>query len=177
MVRMRRVSTQVHGCMRPAAIRRSKSYRRPSSSAMLPGLISRLLTTYPNLHAIDQRALVMNATMKNSDGDAVIKLEIMGAILSSEAWRGDRLHSSRASRARLSCPRYSSMLKPAVARSMCTRKITSFWKLREEEGGRAALRRHRPYRGGSARSSTRSSYAICVYSRTIVSSGRARGRR
>ena len=31
--------------------------------------------------------------------------------------------------------------------------------------------------GGSARSLTRSSYAICVYSRTIVSSGRARGRR
>ena len=82
-----------------------------------PGLISRLLTTYPNLHAIDQRALVANATMKNSDGDAVVSSRSWGNTF--EPKLGAAIDATAAGVAsEVVVSRYSSMLKPAVARSM-----------------------------------------------------------
>ena len=115
-------STWLHAACSDSALKELPSALVLSDA---PGLISRLLTTYPNLHAIDQRALVANATMKNSDGDAVVSSRSWGNTF--EPKLGAAIDATAAGVAsEVVVSRYSSMLKPAVARSMCTRKITSF---------------------------------------------------
>ena len=91
-----------------------------------PGLTALLLAAYPQMHAVDRLALERNATN-------TAPLAILSG-MSARSWSNgfapklaaavDVAAAGVASEMLVS--RYSSMLKPAVARSMCTRRVSHF---------------------------------------------------